>query len=85
MILKLFYVLSSYTQDGVVAEQYSNRPKEYEQQARQWVQEYAQEGMITEKEIMVLLVILFEYRLTMLLREVRTLIMFILYSLVLLF
>lgn len=59
-----------------------NHPKDYEKKAREWVQEYAQEGMITEKEIMVLFVMFIDYRLTKLLREVRTLIMLILYSIV---
>lgn len=31
-----------------------NRFSEYEAQAREWVKLYAQEGMITEKETMVL-------------------------------
>ena len=39
----------------IVAEMYKKNPKEYEAKAREWVRLYAQEGMITDKEEMVLL------------------------------
>ncbi|KNB46232.1 ubiquitin-conjugating enzyme family protein [Blastocystis sp. subtype 4] len=42
-------------QDWEVAEMYKKNPKEYEAKAREWVRLYAQEGMITDKEEMVLL------------------------------
>ena len=41
-------------QDWEVAEMYKKNPKEYEAKAREWVRLYAQEGMITDKEEMVL-------------------------------
>ena len=44
-------------QDWEVAEMYKKNPKEYEAKAREWVRLYAQEGMITDKEEMVLLVL----------------------------
>lgn len=52
----------------------------YEKKARDWVRMYAQEGMTTEKDAMVFsYFVYFTNRLTKLLREVRILIMSLLY------
>lgn len=43
------------TQDHEVAEQYMSDHAGYEKKARQWVTQYAQEGYVTEKEKLVVL------------------------------
>lgn len=77
VILWNFYF---YLQDGVVAKQYMEDHAAYEKKARDWVRMYAQEGMTTEKDAMVFsYFVYFTNRLTKLLREVRILIMSLLY------